>query len=58
MNQLILGDCLEVMQKMDSESVDLIYLDPPLTVITTDEKTYSSFQAVFVTTDRNIEIYK
>jgi len=29
MNQLILGDCLEVMQKMDSESVDLIYLDPP-----------------------------
>jgi hypothetical protein len=22
MNQLILGDCLEVMQKMDSESVD------------------------------------
>lgn len=29
MNQLILGDCLEVMKKMDSESVDLIYLDPP-----------------------------
>ncbi|MDT3740764.1 MAG: DNA methyltransferase [Candidatus Kapabacteria bacterium] len=29
MNQLILGDCLEVMRKMDSESVDLIYLDPP-----------------------------
>jgi DNA modification methylase len=29
MNQLILGDCLEVMQNMDSESVDLIYLDPP-----------------------------
>jgi len=29
MNQLILGDCLEVMQKMDSESIDLIYLDPP-----------------------------
>jgi len=29
MNQLILGDCLEVMKKMDSESVELIYLDPP-----------------------------
>ncbi|MEI6088898.1 MAG: site-specific DNA-methyltransferase [bacterium] len=29
MNQLILGDNLEIMQKMDSESIDLIYLDPP-----------------------------
>ena len=29
MNQLILGDNLEIMQKMDNESVDLIYLDPP-----------------------------
>jgi DNA modification methylase len=29
MNQLILGDCLEVLKKMESESVDLIYLDPP-----------------------------
>jgi DNA modification methylase len=29
MNQLILGDCLEVLKKLDSESVDLIYLDPP-----------------------------
>jgi len=29
MNQLILGDNLEVLRKMDSESVDLIYLDPP-----------------------------
>ena len=29
MNQLILGDCYEVMRKMDSESIDLIYLDPP-----------------------------
>ena len=29
MNQLILGDCHEVMKRMDSESVDLIYLDPP-----------------------------
>lgn len=29
MNQLILGDCLEVMRKMESESIDLIYLDPP-----------------------------
>ena len=29
MNQLILGDCLEVMRNMESESIDLIYLDPP-----------------------------
>ena len=29
MNQLILGDNLEILRKMDSESVDLIYLDPP-----------------------------
>ena len=28
-NQLILGDNLEILKKMDSESVDLIYLDPP-----------------------------
>lgn len=28
-NQLILGDNLEVLRKMDSDSVDLIYLDPP-----------------------------
>jgi DNA modification methylase len=29
MNQLILGDNLEVLKKLDSEIVDLIYLDPP-----------------------------
>ena len=29
MNQLILGDNLEILRKMDSESIDLIYLDPP-----------------------------
>ncbi|MES2764924.1 MAG: DNA methyltransferase [Bacteroidota bacterium] len=29
MNQLILGDNLEIMKNMDSESIDLIYLDPP-----------------------------
>ena len=32
-NKLILGDNLEVMKKMDKESVDLIYLDPPFLVI-------------------------
>jgi DNA modification methylase len=26
MNQLILGDSLEIMRKMDSESIDLIYI--------------------------------
>ena len=29
MNQLILGDCLTVLKTLESESVDLIYLDPP-----------------------------
>ncbi len=29
MNQLILGDCLEVLQKLEPESIDLIYIDPP-----------------------------
>lgn len=29
MNNLILGDCLHEMAKMDEGSVDLIYLDPP-----------------------------
>jgi DNA modification methylase len=28
-NKLILGDNLEILKNMDSESVDLIYLDPP-----------------------------
>jgi DNA modification methylase len=28
-NKLILGDNLEIMEKMESETVDLIYLDPP-----------------------------
>jgi len=29
MNKLILGDCLEVLQKLETEAVDLIYIDPP-----------------------------
>jgi DNA modification methylase len=29
LNQLILGDNLEILKQLDSESVDLIYLDPP-----------------------------
>ncbi|MDR2497445.1 MAG: hypothetical protein LBD21_10010 [Tannerellaceae bacterium] len=29
MNKLILGDNLEILKAMDSETVDLIYLDPP-----------------------------
>jgi len=28
-NKLILGDNLEILKRMESESVDLIYLDPP-----------------------------
>jgi site-specific DNA-methyltransferase (adenine-specific) len=29
MNKLLLGDNLEILKTLDSESVDLIYLDPP-----------------------------
>jgi DNA modification methylase len=29
MNKLILGDCLEVLKKLDTETIDLIYIDPP-----------------------------
>ncbi|OUD13317.1 DNA-methyltransferase [Thioflexithrix psekupsensis] len=29
MNKLLLGDNLSILQQMESESVDLIYLDPP-----------------------------
>ena len=28
-NRLILGDCLDIMKEMSSESIDLIYIDPP-----------------------------
>jgi len=28
MNQLVLGDNLEILKKLDSESVVLVYLDP------------------------------
>jgi len=29
MNRLILGDNLEILKNLETESVDLIYLDPP-----------------------------
>jgi len=50
MNQLILGDCLEVLKRLESASVDLIYLDPPFfskrnyEVIWGDEGEIRSFQ--------------
>ena len=50
MNQLILGDCLEVLKKMEADSIDLIYLDPPFfsnrnyEVIWGDEGEIRSFQ--------------
>jgi DNA modification methylase len=50
MNKLILGDNLEIMRKMDSETVDLIYLDPPFfsnrnyEVLWGDEGEIRSFQ--------------
>lgn len=30
--EFILGDCLEQLHKIENESVDTIYLDPPLIV--------------------------
>jgi len=50
MNQLILGDCLEALKKIETESIDLIYLDPPFfsnrnyEVIWGDEGEIRSFQ--------------
>jgi DNA modification methylase len=50
MNKLILGDCLEVLQKLEPESIDLIYIDPPFfsnrtyEVIWGDEGEKRSFQ--------------
>jgi DNA modification methylase len=50
MNQLILGDCLEVLKRLEPASVDLIYLDPPFfsnrnyEVIWGDEGEIRSFQ--------------
>ena len=29
MNKLILGDNLEILKNLETESVDLIYIDPP-----------------------------
>jgi len=49
-NKLILGDNLEILKKMESETVDLIYLDPPFfsnrnyEVIWGDEGEVRSFQ--------------
>jgi DNA modification methylase len=50
MNKLLLGDNLEILKSMDSESVDLVYLDPPFfsnrnyEVIWGDEGEVRSFQ--------------
>ena len=49
-NRLVLGDNLEILKQLDSESVDLIYLDPPFfsnrnyEVIWGDEGEIRSFQ--------------
>lgn len=53
MNKLILGDNLEILKNIDSESVDLIYIDPPFfsnrtyEVIWGDEGEVRSFQDRF-----------
>ncbi|OQY28176.1 MAG: hypothetical protein B6244_07945 [Candidatus Cloacimonetes bacterium 4572_55] len=50
MNQIILGDNLEVLKKIESETVDMVYLDPPFfsnrnyEVIWGDEGEIRSFQ--------------
>lgn len=33
MNQLILGDDLEILKNIESERIDLIYLDPRMIII-------------------------
>ena len=65
------GDCLEKMQKLDSESVDLIYLDPPFfsqkqhrltnksrRTLSFDDKWDSKEQYIKYMKDRLLECYR
>ncbi len=52
-NKLILGDNLEIMKKLPSESIDLIYIDPPFfsnknyAVVWNDEGEVASFKDIW-----------
>ncbi|MCU0392387.1 MAG: hypothetical protein MUE81_14820 [Thermoflexibacter sp.] len=52
-NKLILGDCLEVLKTINSESIDLVYIDPPFfsnrtyEVIWGDKGEVRSFEDLF-----------
>lgn len=52
MNTLYYGDCLDVLRRLDSESVDLIYLDPPFN----SKRDYNAFFASTEYKDANAQI--
>ena len=47
-NQLLYGDNIDIMNKMQSESIDLIYLDPPFNSNTNYNYLYSQATGVNV----------
>ena len=46
-NQIILGDCFEVLSKMDKNSVDLILTDPPYNISKSSNFTKNSNNTKF-----------
>jgi len=59
-NQVLLGDCLEILKTVKTESVDLVYLDPPFFTQKTHKLTSkdNSKEYSFADTWDNINAYK
>lgn len=52
MNKLFYGDCLEVLRNLESESVDLVYLDPPFN----SKRDYNAFFSTEAHKDADAQI--
>jgi len=59
-NQVLLGDCLEIIKHIESESIDLIYLDPPFFTQRTHKLATKDNTKEYSFTDKwdNINAYK
>lgn len=59
MNEVILGDCLENLKKIDNNSIDLIYLDPPFFTQRTQKSIMKSTEKILEFNDswENIDEY-
>ncbi len=59
MNEVILGDCLENLKKVDNNSIDLIYLDPPFFTQRTQKGIMKSAEKILEFSDlwENIDEY-